>query len=150
MCFFVVRGPGKFLVSSLVVIFTPHINDFASFQEPKDAATRGHDDDAKLMSVETAAKPESKVSLASGCHCIGALVDFIGSLIIFTPHINDFASFQEPKDAAAHGHDDDAKLVPVETAAKPESKVSLVSLASGCHWSWLTHLVARHLHTTHQ
>ncbi len=47
-----------------------------------------------------------------------------------TPHINDIVSFQEPKDAAAHGHNDDAKLVPVEeTAAKPESKVSL---ASGC------------------
>ncbi len=29
--------------------------------------SRGHDDDAKLVPVETAAKPESKVSLASGC-----------------------------------------------------------------------------------
>ena len=125
--FFVVRGPGKFSASSLVVIFTPHINDFASFQEPKDAAAHGHDDNTKLVPVETAAKPKLKVSLASGCRCIGALVDFVGSLVVFTPHINDFASFQEPKDATARGHDNDAKLVPVETAAKPESKVSLAS-----------------------
>ncbi len=52
-------------MSSLVVVFTPHINDFVSFQEPKDAAACGHDDDVKLMPVEeTAVKPESKVSLA--------------------------------------------------------------------------------------
>ncbi len=81
---------------------------------------------------ETAAKPESKVSLASGCRW-----PLVGLDRKFRchHHINDFASFQEPKDAAAaaRGHDDDAKLVPVETTtAKPELKVSLAS--AGCRW----------------
>ncbi len=63
--------------------------------------------------------------------------------------MNDFASFQEPKHATACGHDDDAKLLPVETAAKPESKVSLAGVVGPLLTRWVA-TINFGIVTTHQ
>ncbi len=113
-----------------MVVFTPHINDFASFQEPKDAAARGHDakesNDAKLVpkppveETGAAAKPKSKVSLASGCcWCPIVLVNLVGSSISYLPPQED-ATKEEEHDMKPEATPTDAPES-TPTDMKPES-----------------------------